>query len=69
MKGTIMKGKNAKKTFKAAAVLGAGLVAALLPTGCSSTTQTVGISVDLDAGPGVVHTVMAPPTVELTDCE
>jgi hypothetical protein len=64
MKETIMKGKSAKKTFKAAVVLGAGLVAALLPTACSTTTQTAPISVDLMPAPGVVHTVMAPPTVD-----
>jgi hypothetical protein len=52
-----------KQTLKAAAV-GAGLIAvALLPTGCTSTTQGGGgINENLMPAPGVVHTTVAPPT-------
>ena len=51
-----------KKTLKAAA-LGAGLVAMLLPTGCSSMASGP-TGPQGQPAPGSPHTVVAPPTVD-----
>ncbi len=57
-KGMIMNAKS-KKTLKAAA-LGAGLIAVLIPMGCSSDTQPA----SGQPAPGSPDTVVVPPTVD-----
>jgi hypothetical protein len=65
-KGAPMNAKNAKTTLKVAAVA-AGLVAVLLPTGCSSMTGGAGHGGGGFHGqpaPGSAGTVVAPHTVD-----
>ncbi|WP_139333463.1 hypothetical protein [Mycobacterium sp. SP-6446] len=54
---------NTRKTLKIA-TMSAGLVAVLLPTGCSTTTGSgngIDVGVNLMPAPGATHTVDAPP--------
>lgn len=59
-KGTIMDAKSSKRTLKAAA-LAAGLIAVLLPTGCSTTPDG---TIVYQQALGSPDTVVAPPTVD-----
>jgi hypothetical protein len=63
-KGKPMNAKS-KNTLKAAA-MAAGLVAVLLPTGCSSMTGGGGAGTQPEGqqAPGSPDTVVAPPTVD-----
>jgi len=52
-----------KNALKAAAVA-AGLIAVLLPTGCSEMTGGSAPGNPAEPAPGSPHTVVAPPTVD-----